>query len=75
MKAAKENSFPFLFKKIVIKRHLDPHVCNVLSGSVACFERGGEFWVKEYHSENLAEGRTYKVNFCPWCGQQAKKQV
>jgi len=44
------------------------HFCNLISSSVVCFEREDGLWIKEYLDENSSEGRTYKVNYCPWCG-------
>lgn len=50
-----------------------PHSCNRHSASCACFEHDdGTYWVKEYGNPNESEGRTYRVNYCPWCGQMAR---
>jgi hypothetical protein len=50
-----------------------PHHCNKRGVSCVCLERpNGEFWVKEYGDGKQKEGRTYQVNFCPWCGVKAE---
>lgn len=45
-----------------------PHNCRDLGSSIVCFERENELWVKEYSDRERPEGRTYKVNNCPFCG-------
>jgi hypothetical protein len=68
----------FKKNKVNIHHKCVPHMCNILSSSVICFEREGEFWIKEYPKGDTSfsqEGRTYRVNFCPWCGQESKKQM
>lgn len=53
-----------------------PHSCNRHTASCACFERAdGELWIKEYSNSTQLEGRTYQVNYCPWCGMEAKKTL
>jgi hypothetical protein len=61
---------------IASSKNLKNHCCNVLSHNMVCFEHDNELWVKEYHDgeDKLPEGRTYKVNYCPWCGHQTEKQ-
>ena len=59
--------------KIATNREKDHHYCNVLSSNVVCFEWDGELWVNEYISFKGAEGRTYMVYHCPWCGYQTEK--
>ena len=52
------------------------HYCNLRSANTVCFERGeGELWVKEYANGSLKEGRTFRVNFCPWCGIGSKNAM
>lgn len=46
------------------------HKCNIEGSSAACFEIRNELWVKEFADGPKAEGRTYKVKFCPECGYQ-----
>lgn len=56
-------------KKYAHKCH--PHMCNHHAQSVACYvDELGDFWVKEYRNGDhaLSEGRTYQVNYCPFCG-------
>jgi hypothetical protein len=70
----------YKFKKYKQKiyHRCSPHTCNVISSAVVCFEREGEFWVKEYPSNDTSfsqEGRTYRVNYCPMCGEKSKKQM
>ena len=69
----------FLRKK-GIQRSADEHAhyCNVTIANVACFEREGELWVKEYcgpdtEGKHEREGRTYLVFHCPWCGYQTER--
>ncbi len=45
------------------------HQCRIEGSSAVCFEREGEYWVKEYNDYENPEGRTYRVKFCPECGQ------
>lgn len=47
------------------------HQCRIDIGSLICYEVDNEFWVKEYATSGLNEGRTYRVNFCPECGFQS----
>jgi hypothetical protein len=72
--------FVFKYKlknnKPKIFHRCSPHMCNVISSSVACFEREGELWIKEYLKNDTSfsqEGRTYRVNYCPMCGEKSKK--
>lgn len=54
----------------------EPHHCNIRAISCVCLQRpDGEFWVKEYGNDIQREGRTYQVNYCPWCGVKAKKTI
>lgn len=63
-------------KMYLISHKCKPHSCNFHAFSCACFERdNGEMWVKEYSNTKQKEGRTYQVNFCPWCGAQAKVRI
>jgi hypothetical protein len=47
------------------------HRCQIEGSSTACFEVEGELWVKEYADGREREGRTYRVNYCPQCGQMS----
>ncbi len=56
-----------------ISHNCKPHHCNMRGISCVCFQNpNGEFWVKEYNDGKQKEGRTYQVNFCPWCGVKAE---
>lgn len=48
------------------------HVCQTNYNDVVCEERDDGLWIKEYGTAIRSEGRTYKVNFCPWCGYKCK---
>jgi len=48
--------------------HDRTHNCVNTFAGIACYQEGDELWVKEYHHGDKREGRTYKVNYCPMCG-------
>ena len=59
----------------IIKELDQPHCCRFGYASVACFSMCGELWVKEYANGKEREGRTYRVDYCPFCGEGAKKKM
>ena len=50
------------------------HRCKIEQSSCVCFEHDGELWVKEYNDGIQSEGRTYRVNYCPQCGQMSNSK-
>ena len=54
-----------------MKYNREPHRCQIEGSSTVCFDHDGELWVKEYNDGIQGEGRTYRVNYCPQCGQMS----